>query len=120
MPRRKKKNRVPKDVAETVINRADGHCEIMHYASGCNGRAEHLHHRKLRSQGGEHTAENLIQICSGCHYWLHNNTGVAYEHGWLVKSMKDPAYIPFERRGVMSLLDAGGGWRPVDYEPLSI
>ncbi len=120
MAKKKRHNRVPKEVAEAVRNRADGHCEIMHYQSGCNGQAEHLHHRKLRSQGEEHTVENLVHICSNCHMWLHMHPKPAYEHGWLVKGMKNPAYIPFERRGVLVLLEHGGGWHEVTYEPLSI
>ena len=97
--RRKKKNRIPREVAEIVAERAQGMCEIMDPQTGCNGRAEHMHHRQLRSQGGEHTVENLVHVCSACHHWLHMHPAIAYTNGWLVKSTRDPECEPFLRRG---------------------
>ena len=120
MSRRKKKNRVPTEVASIVTERSDGHCEIMNPDAGCTGYREHLHHRKLRSQGGEHTVENLTGICHRCHYWLHAHPAIAYANGWLVKGAKDPAKIPFRRRGVLSFLRKDGRTIATGIEPLEI
>ena len=120
MARRKKKNRVPTEVAEVVNERAGGICEIMNPDAQCTGCREQLHHRKLRSQGGEHTVENLVGICHRCHYWLHNHPAIAYENGWLVKGAKDPALIPFRLRGVLSFLRKDGRTISTGIEPLEI
>lgn len=106
--RSKRKNRIPRDVAEIVAERASGFCEIMNRESGCNGRAEHMHHRQLRSQGGEHTVSNLVHICAACHYWIHNNTGASYDVGWLVRSTREPESMPFFRRGGAVILMPDG------------
>jgi len=53
---------IPLSVRERVLER-DGHrCYIC-------GRTKnlHLHHIIPRSQGGPHTEDNLITLCSGCH-----------------------------------------------------
>ena len=120
MARKKKKNRVPTEVAEVVNNRAGGNCEIMNIDAKCTGYREQLHHRKLRSQGGEHTVENLCGVCHRCHYWLHAHPAIAYANGWLVKGVKDPAKIPFRRRGVLLYLHEDGGLTETDIEPLEI
>ena len=120
MARKKKKNRVPTEVAEVVNERAGGNCEIMNIEAKCTGYREQLHHRKLRSQGGEHTVENLCGVCHRCHYWLHAHPAIAYANGWLVKGAKDPALIPFRRRGVLSYLHEDGGLAEADIEPLTL
>lgn len=116
MGRRKKKNRVPREVAELVVERAQGMCEIMSPATGCTGHAQHLHHRQLRSQGGEHTVVNLVHICSACHYWLHMHPAISYTNGWLVKSTRDPRYTPFLRRGGAVFLFEDGEMEAVQIE----
>lgn len=114
------KKRVPPEVAEIVIERAMGMCEIMSRETGCNGRAEHLHHRRLRSQGGEHTVENLIHICSPCHTWLHAHPAIAYTNGWLVKSTNNPREIPFRRRGGFIVLRPDGDMGAATTHPLDV
>lgn len=99
MGRRKRKNRVPRGVAEVVAERAAGMCEIMHPKALCSGRAEHMHHRKLRSQGGEHTVVNLVHVCERCHTYAHSCPAEANTNGWIVRSTYDPRYAPFLRRG---------------------
>ena len=37
-------------VVNTILERSQGCCEAMLLQSGCNGRGEHIHHRRLRSQ----------------------------------------------------------------------
>lgn len=82
-------SRIPKDVADVVVERADGWCEAM-LPHGCTGRAEHLHHRRLRSQQGGHEVANLIHICHMCHDWIHRNPRESYQRGLLVRSTCDP------------------------------
>jgi hypothetical protein len=115
-----RKKPMPPEVAEIVTERAQGMCEIMSRDTGCTGRAEHLHHRQLRSQGGEHTVENLIHICSTCHYWLHAHPAIAYTNGWLVKSTKNPREIPFRRRGGFIVLTECGEFEAATAEPLEL
>lgn len=120
MARRKKKNRVPKEIAQIVVDRADGMCEIMSRETGCNGRAEQLHHRQLRSQGGKHDVENMIHICEPCHHWAHMHPAVAYTKGWIVKSTKNPSSVPIERRGKLVLLTEHGGLENTAIKPLDV
>ena len=112
--RRKKKNRIPRDVAEIVAERAQGMCEIMDPQTGCNGRAEHMHHRKLRSQGGEHTVENLVHICSTCHDYVHRHPAISHTMGWIVRSSYDPRHSPFLRRGGAVFLFEDGEMESAD------
>lgn len=52
---------------------------------GCRGRGSHVHHRKLRSQGGKDELDNLILLCEWCHEYIHKNPAESYEVGWLVR-----------------------------------
>lgn len=53
----------------------------------------HRHHRKRRSQGGDDSPTNVIDIPDSLHTWVHENPEKAYELGLLVKSHDDPAEI---------------------------
>ncbi|CRH92863.1 Uncharacterised protein [Chlamydia trachomatis] len=105
--------RVPRAVAEVVVNRAMGVCEVMFPEAGCNGRAEQLHHRKLRSQGGGHSVHNLVHICHNCHNFIHSHPGLSYDNGWLVHSFDNPEEMPFRRRGGFVQLLADGDLKGV-------
>lgn len=107
-PPPRKKNRIPPDIRRLVMQRAGHQCEVMTDPL-CTTRAEEWHHRKLRSQGGEHTVENGLGICPACHRHIHLNPGQSYQEGWLVKSTHDPAAVPVTRRGLVVLLDGQGG-----------
>jgi len=58
-----------------------------------------LHHRKLRSQGGEHTEANLLWVHDSCHTAIHQYPRAAYLCGLLVRSYLDPANIPVKPFG---------------------
>jgi len=62
------------DVVAQVYAR-DGDCRAhaMGFATDerCKGRP-HVHHRVLRSQGGENTVENCVLICEHHHDLAHN------------------------------------------------
>lgn len=64
--------------------------EVMRSTGGkcvlCPRDAAHLHHRKLRSQGGTDDPDNLIPLCNGCHETIHANPEWAMEHGLIVPS----------------------------------
>lgn len=111
--KKKRKNRVPAEVADIVRSRASYMCELMIRDAGCNGKAQHLHHRKMRSQGGEHTVENLVSACTNCHHYVHMKPAISYSHGWLVRSTRDPDHEPFLRRGGAVLLLEDGGFEHV-------
>jgi 5-methylcytosine-specific restriction endonuclease McrA len=77
---------VPPHIRDEVIARSNGKCELP----GCLQDAGELHHRKMRSQGGSHSATNLLAVCKVHHIWIHENPAMSYERGWLVKSWDTP------------------------------
>lgn len=102
------KTPIPRKVADLVVGRADGHCEAMIIPAGCVGQAQHLHHRKLRSQGEEHTVGNLVHICHKCHSWIHKNPTEGIKLGFIVKAALDPEMVQVCRRGRWGVLHSSG------------
>lgn len=78
-----------------VAARSGGICEVK-LDGRCRRRATHVHHRKLRGNGGDNAIENLLHVCSSCHSRLHGLGSLSYEHGWLVESWNDPAVVPVQ------------------------
>lgn len=77
---------VPVRVRVDVATRSGGRCELVlpHWRYGrCPRPASHMHHRLPRSQGGQHTAANLLHLCSDCHSYVHAHPAESYESGWL-------------------------------------
>ena len=95
------KSKMPREVAEAVLARADGWCECM-LPTVCTGAPEHLHHKMLRSQGGEHTEANVTAICAACHSWVHAHPKWAYRAGLLVHGWEEPTFPPAFYRGRMT------------------
>ena len=91
-------SRIPAAVVREVHARSEGICEAM-IAHTCGWRAEHLHHRKMRSQGGGHTTEALLNVCAACHTHIHMNTAESYERGLLVRGWDTPTWPPIFYRG---------------------
>jgi hypothetical protein len=54
----------------------------------------HRHHRKLRSQGGDDSPENILLVSPELHTFIHANPGLSYARGWLVKSWQEPSEVP--------------------------
>lgn len=84
--------------------------------SGDRGTGWSVHHRKLRSQGGDNSLSNLVALCghgsAGCHGYAHARpTRARREGGWILRSTDDPASYPVVHalRGFV-FLDADGGW----------
>lgn len=83
------------------------------------------HHRRIRSQGGEDSEENLILLCPEHHTWCHMNPAEAAELGLIVRDGDDPGRhywmddkIPED--GYMDnedaeFLESGGGF--FDHDP---
>lgn len=69
-------------------------------AGGCwiGETGGHTHHRKLRSQGGDNSVENLILLCAAHHTAIHGNVELAYQLGYLVRSWDDPALVQIAAR----------------------
>jgi hypothetical protein len=73
------------------------------------GGARNLHHRKLRSRGGENTVPNLITLSgsgtTGSHGWVHAHPAAATRLGFIVPSwIDDPADVPV-------LVQTGPRWK---------
>ncbi len=86
-PKRAKKSKRDESLADArraVFARSVGRCEANW--PGCTTGAEHAHHRLRRSQGGKHTPENLLAVCSHCHEQIHRNPARAYELGHMTRS----------------------------------
>jgi len=66
-----------------IIKRANGRCEAQ-IVQVCTGAGRHVHHRKLRKQGGTNGFDNLCALCTECHEWIHAHPSVSYSKGWLV------------------------------------
>lgn len=82
-------------VRSLVWARARGYCERCGGALSDNWA---LHHRKLRSRGGEDTADNLVALHHECHnlasHSVHNNPALAKETGFMVSSWEEPSACP--------------------------
>jgi 5-methylcytosine-specific restriction endonuclease McrA len=49
----------------------------------CERPAEVLHHVIRQSQGGTNDPDNLINLCGGCHDYVHQFVAESKEKGWL-------------------------------------
>ena len=66
---------------EATRLRSEGMCEARTVA--CDGQASQAHHILRRSQGGQHDATNLLDVCWMCHSYIHEHPAESYENGWL-------------------------------------
>lgn len=67
-----------------LFDRCNGLCEAR--TRKCTGRAEHWHHRLMRSQGGTDSLDNALAVCGACHNHIHENPTESYRRGWLIRS----------------------------------
>lgn len=109
-----------KAVRELVYARDQGKCvrcgSVWHWAG------MDVHHRRMRSHKFPllNSPANLITLCgsgsSGCHGWVHEHTGEAYEKGWLVHSWEDHpelVHLLTRQHGWVYLTEEGG-WTPCE------
>lgn len=71
------------------------------YCGWCAKRIVHpaVHHRRLRSQGGDDAVDNLVALCADtCHNVastsVHQNVAEAIRRGFIVPSWATPAETP--------------------------
>jgi len=68
------KRKIPKSVRKAVFDR-DRH--ICAYCGRSQSRGVdtflQAHHILYRSEGGQHTADNLVTLCQSCHSMVHSN-----------------------------------------------
>ena len=72
------------DEVRPLVFARDGYRCRIGLSPECTGQAEELHHKRLRSQGGLDTPDNLIAACHYCHRWCHNHPALAREAGVIV------------------------------------
>jgi len=116
------------DVVAAVIERERESCLICGRGIGPDERGRYwsLHHRLRRSQGVEHSVQNLVLLCGGaehdgCHQRVHAEPEAARQGGWLLRGRQHPlaipVLIPLENRLVY--LGADGLYRDVRKEDAS-
>jgi hypothetical protein len=110
---------VPAAVVELVDRRDRLSCRLT--GKGV-GPGRNLHHRQLRSQGGQHRVENLVTLSgsgtTGTHGMVHANVEKAIRYGFIVPSwVDDPATVPIRlatpRGRRCHYLNADGTARPL-------
>jgi hypothetical protein len=72
-----------------VDQRSHGMCEaplVWQDRFGCEGQAVVHHHLLRRRSDVDDAPDNLAHLCLACHRAVHDNTGIAYEHGLLRRS----------------------------------
>lgn len=84
-----------KELREIVYQRCKGYCEKCGLPLG-NDWA--LHHRKLRSRGGEDSVSNFLALHHKCHNIgtdsVHANPSIATAKGFMVSSWNEPNECP--------------------------
>jgi hypothetical protein len=60
----------------------------------CPAAAAHVHHRKMRSQGGDNDWPNLVPLCWWHHDAVHRYPAIAHTLGLIVRRGEDPVRIP--------------------------
>lgn len=82
-----------KALREQLWQRCGGYCEKCGSTLNPNNWA--LHHRKLRSQGGQDAIENVVALHHKCHNLgtksVHLNPALSTEQGYIVPSWAEPA-----------------------------
>lgn len=93
---------------ELVAERSGGWCEICGVE-----RADSVHHRRNRSQGGPWTASNCVAACGDgtrkCHGWATNHPKDAATEGFHLEHGDDPLTTPIISglHGIVLLADDG-------------
>lgn len=97
-----------------VKERSGGYCEVRIHGI-CTGRAESVHHRKNRSQGGNWAPSNLLHLCGdgvrGCHGWITENPAASYANGWAVRGCWNPEWIDVHLGREVVRLDNEGNYQ---------
>jgi len=85
---------------EGLADRQAGYCW---WCGAPLGAGFAVHHRKLRSQGGNNDEDNLVALHHACHnigsHAVHLNVEAAKQRGFIVPSWADPAHTPLTLPG---------------------
>lgn len=110
-----------------MAERSSGLCEVV--APGvCRGRAESVHHRRKKGQGGTWDPSNLVAVCghgtAGCHGHIEANPVWASGQGLWLRAGEDSLTTPARLRwgpvrGWFTLDDEGMLRIESELEPLS-
>lgn len=89
---------INKAVVALVEARAGDYCEVCGRSAS---ESMALHHRKLKSRGGQDTASNLIRVHHSCHNLatesIHSQVEYSENKGWICPSWREPTEHPFVR-----------------------
>jgi len=101
------------ELREVVKSRSSGYCEKCGKPLG---ESWALHHRKLRSRGGEDSLTNFVALHHECHNLgngsVHSNPKLAEQLGLMVPSWQDPKDAPLTLpSGDIVLLNDDGSYR---------
>jgi hypothetical protein len=111
----------PDKATVKIVWERDGGCCVrcgLGLSRADRGDRWSVHHRRLRSAGGDNSLSNLIVLCghgtAGCHGLVHSRPGrYRREGGWILRSTDDPAAYPVlhSRLGLVFLAADGGSSR---------
>lgn len=85
--------RSSKPIKRTAIKRSTGMrkarpndrlatwCEAQ--TPACDGRAVHRHHKRGRVGDDVDDFDHTLDVCDGCHRYIHAHPAESYEAGWL-------------------------------------
>lgn len=84
-------------VRETIFKRCEGYCEKCGFPLF---ESWAIHHRKLKSRGGDDSASNLIALHHACHNLatdsVHNQPLESKETGRMVSTWEEPEKVPLK------------------------
>ena len=95
---------------KALYERCKGHCQKC---GGALPEGWAAHHRKLRSQGGKDTLDNVVALHHECHNLgtksVHLNPKQSYEDGFMVHSWDKPLETPVKifSLGFVALTEKG-------------
>ena len=78
-----------------IHERSNGRCEAL-LSPNCRRTGVHVHHRKLRSQGGQNDLATLVNTCLNCHMFIHAHPEESYSRGFLVHGWDNPWTTPMD------------------------
>lgn len=88
------------EVVDGVLERENYSCIVCGMGLGPEGRGVgwSIHHRLRRSQGVDHTIQNVILACgsgtTGCHGRIHAEPAAARAGGWMLSGWQEPLAVP--------------------------
>lgn len=82
-----------KHIAASVLERDQGRCQYPTVIGKCGDPRVELHHRRIRSQLGKDTEENLIALCQSHHMRVHAKPNESRYLGLLIFEGDSPSRL---------------------------